>query len=158
MTFKTTRDALLIVILASGSAFGQGAKDTKGSSGEPGPTAGCASTEAKSGGKGTQERFFAAPVPKVAEALTEALAALEFDVTKNKDNMIEAHKRRHVGVLMSSGGEKVVLRLKEAESEGHKGTAVNGDTIKGLVGRMGQRTWTGAILDQTACSLEKSAL
>jgi hypothetical protein len=125
---------------------------------EPAPLAGCESKEVKSGGEKTQERFFAAPLPKVKEALTGALAALEFDVKKDKDNVIEAHKRRHVGVFMGSGGEKVILHLKETGQDGKNGTQVTGETVKGMVGRLGQRSWTSAVLDQTSCTLEKSGV
>lgn len=143
-----------LLLLVGVTAPGQ---DTKNPSDQPAPLPGCETKEVKSGGKGAQERFFAAPLPKVKEALTSALASLEFEVKKDKDNVIEAHKRRHVGVFVGSGGEKVVLHLKEAEEGGTKGTEVTGETVKNMLGRMGQKTWTGAVLDQASCTLENGS-
>jgi hypothetical protein len=148
---------LMALFVAIGLALAQDTekKETK-KSGEPAPLAGCESKEVKSGKeKGKQERFFAAPLPQVKEAVTGALAALEFEVKKDSGNQIEAHKRRHVGVFVGSGGEKVVLQLTEAEEDGKKGTRVAGETKKGFVGRAGQKSWTSAVLDQTSCILEK---
>jgi hypothetical protein len=133
------------------------AQDTEKKSSEPAPLPGCESKEITAGKeKGKQERFFPAPLPKVKEALTGALAALEFEVKKDSGNQIEASKRRHVGVFVGSGGETVVLGLAEAEEDGKKGTRVTGETKKGFVGRAGQKSWTNAVLDQTSCTLQKS--
>jgi hypothetical protein len=147
----------LLLFLAGVLGLAQDAeKKGEKKSGEPAPLAGCESKEVKSGKeKGTQERFFAAPLPQVKNALTGALAALEFEVKKDSGNQIEAHKKRHIGVFVGSGGEKVVLQLAEAEEEGKKGTRVTGETKKGFVGRAGQKSWTNAVLDQTSCILEK---
>src|SRR5579864_3764809 len=100
--------SFLILMIGGALALGQDTKNQKNSSDEPTALAGCESKEVKSGGKGAQERFYAAPLPRVKDALTSALAALEFDVSKDKDNTIEAHKRRHIGVVVSSGGEKII--------------------------------------------------
>jgi hypothetical protein len=138
-------------------AFAQDAQKGGEKSGEPAPLAGCASSEITSGKeKGKQERFFAAPLPKVKEALTSALAALEFEVKKDSGNEMEASKRRHMGVFVGSGGEKMALSLAEAAEGGKKGTRVTAETKKGFVGRAGQKSWTNAVLDQTSCMLEKS--
>jgi hypothetical protein len=112
--------------------------------------------QVKSGGqKGKQERFYPSPLPKVKEAAVEALQALEFEVKKNTKDSLEAHKARHVGVFVGSGGEKVRLDFREDEQNGQKGTMVTGETKKGFVGRAGQKTWTDAVLAQTACILQK---
>lgn len=154
---RTSVCSTALLFLAATIALAQdtGNKDEKKSD-EPAPLAGCESKEINSGKeKGPQERFFAAPMPKVKEAVTAALAALEFDVKKDSVNEIEAHKRRHVGVFVGSGGENIVLQLTEAEQEGKKGTRVVGETKKNFVGRAGQKSWTNAVLDQTACILQK---
>ena len=124
---------------------------------EPKPLAGCESKEIKSGKeKGAQERFFPAPMAKVKETVVSALTALEFEVKKDSGQQIEAHKKRHIGVFVGSGGEKLVLRFQEAEEGGQKGTRVTGETKKGFVGRVGQKSWTGAVLDQTDCMLVRN--
>ena len=147
------QSTLLIFVLA-GTADAQ-KKDQKKD--EPATTAGCEAKEIKSGKeKGLQQRFYAAPLPKVKEALLGALAALEFKVKKDKDNEISAQKARHMGVFVGSGGETVNLKLAEGEEDGKKGTKVDGETKKGFVGRAGQKSWTNAVLDQTSCMLEKT--
>lgn len=130
---------------------------TKQAAAAPAATPGCESKEIRSGKeKGVQERFFPGPMAKVKDAVTGALAALEFEVKKDTGDRIEAQKRRHMGVFVGSGGEKVILQLAEVEQDGQKGVKVTGETKKGFVGRAGQKSWTGAILDQTECILTKS--
>jgi len=124
---------------------------------EPAPLAGCEDQVRSGGPKGKQERFFPLPLPKVKEAAVEALHALEFEVKKDTKNSLEAHKARHMGLFVGSGGEKVQLDFREAEQNGQNGTVVTGETKKGFVGRAGEKTWTGAVLAQTACILQKDA-
>lgn len=148
----------MLLFLGVVLALGQDTeKKSDKKAGEPTALAGCEAKEIRSGTeKGKQERFFAAPLAKVNEALKSALAALEFEVKKETANLIEANKRRHMGVFVGSGGEKVILQLAEAEENGKKGTRVSGETKKGFVGRAGQKSWTNAVLDQTSCILDKS--
>lgn len=143
----------LFIAGATNAAAQKKGKDAK----EPAPLAGCEDTEVKAGKeKGKQERFFPMPMAKVREAAVSALNALEFEVKKDSDKEIEAAKKRHVGVFVGSGGEKVVLYFEEAEEGGRKGTRISGETKKGFVGRAGQKSWTNAVLAQTACMLQKS--
>jgi len=122
---------------------------------EPAPLPGCESKQ-KSGGENEQTRFFAGPLPAVKQALAGALASFEFKVDKDKADLIEAHRPHHVGVMVGSGGEKMVLHLKETEQDGKQGIQVTGETVKTMVGRMGQKSWTNALLDQTSCNLAKT--
>ncbi len=124
---------------------------------EPATLPGCEDQVRSGGPGGKQERFFPLPLPKVKAAATEALQALEFKVKKDTNDSLEAHKARHMGVFVGSGGEKVQLNFKETEQDGQKGTMVTGETKKNVVGIAGQKTWTGAVLAQTACVLQKDA-
>lgn len=144
---------LAVLVLVTGLAAGQDKeKKSEKKDSDPAPTPGCASTEIKSGKeKGLQKRFYEAPLPKVKEALLGALAALEFNVKKDAGNEISAQKARHMGVFVGSGGETLNLKLAEGEEDGKKGTVIEGETKKGFVGRAGQKSWTNAVLDQTAC-------
>lgn len=138
------------------AAFGcQGTVVAQDKSAEPAPLAGC-EDQVKSGGpKGSQERFFPAPIEKVRAAAADAVNALEFEIKKQTKDMIEAHKARHVGVFVGSGGENIVLSFKETTEGGQNGTLVKGETKKTMVGRLAQKTWTSAVLAQTACFLQK---
>ena len=121
----------------------------------PGMQQGCEAREIRPGKeKGMQERFFAAPLAKVKEEMINALAALEFEVKKDKGSLIEAKKRRRIGVFVGSGGEKIVIQFAEAEQDGKLGTRVIAETKKGLMGRVGQKSWSSAVLDKTECLLQ----
>lgn len=146
-----------VASLTIGSGIPAAQKD-KEKGKEPAALPGCEDTEVRSGKeKGKQERFFPASLAKVKEAAIGALNALEFEVKKDAGNDVEANKKRHVGVFVGSGGEKVVLHFAEAEEGGQKGTRVSGETKKGFVGRAGQKSWTNAVLTQTACNLKKGS-
>jgi hypothetical protein len=119
---------------------------------EPAPAAGCEDAEYKSGGaKGAQDRFFAAPPEVVKRAAVSALDSLDFTIHKNSNNEIEASKKRHIGVLVGAGGERVILTFEKTQ----RGTRVIGETKKRVVGRMAQKTWTRAVLAQIACKLSE---
>jgi hypothetical protein len=125
---------------------------------EPAPLAGCEDAEYKSGGqKGAQERFFAATPEAVRRAAVSALDSLDFNIHKNSNNEIEASKKRHIGVVVGAGGERVILTLRKAESGGRSGTRVIGETKKNFVGHVTQRTWTDAVLAQIGCKLSESS-
>jgi hypothetical protein len=105
--------------------------------------------------KGKQERFFAMPVGRVKDAALGALAALEFKVDKDSGLEVEATKKRHIGIVTGSGGERMVLRFETSAEGGQRGTLVTGETKKGFVGRAGQKSWTNAVLAQTGCMLRQ---
>lgn len=124
----------------------------------PAPTTACAETEVRPGKeKGKQERFYPMPVAKVREAALKSLKDLEFNVRRASDMELEASKKRHIGLLIGSGGEKMTLQFEEAVQGGQRGTRVTGETKKNFVMRAGQKSWTNAVLDQTACTLHSSA-
>jgi len=121
---------------------------------EPAPPAACADTEIRPGKeKGKQERFYPMPPSKVRAALLKSLNDLEFHIHKATDTEIEASKKRHIGLVAGSGGEKMTIHLEAATEGGRRGTLVAGETKKGLVMRAGQKSWTNAILDQANCVL-----
>ena len=119
----------------------------------PAPAAGCEDADFRSGGqKGAQERVFAAPPETVKRAAVSALTSLDFNIHKNAGNEIEASKKRHLGVIVGAGGERVILTFEKTS----RGTRVIGETRKSLVGRVAQKTWTAAVLAQIACKLRES--
>lgn len=119
---------------------------------------GCEEAEHKSGGqKGEQERFFAVPPEMVRRAAVSALDSLDFNIHKSSENKIEASKKRHIGVFVGAGGERVILTFRETKEAGHSGTLVIGQTKKSFVGRLAQRTWTDAVFAQIACNLRESS-
>jgi len=124
----------------------------------PAPTSACAGTDIRPGKeKGRQERFYPMPMAQVREAALKSLKDLEFNVRRASDTELEASKKRHIGLLIGSGGEKMTLQFEEAVQGGRRGTRVTGETKKGFVMRAGQKSWTNAVLDQTACTLHGTA-
>lgn len=120
---------------------------------EPAPSSGCEDAEYKSNKNGPQARFFPMPVAKVKTAALAALATLDFTIHKDNGNEIEASKKRHIGVVIGAGGEREILHFEAAQQGGQKGTRVTGETKKSFTGRLAQKSWTAAVLAQTACNL-----
>jgi hypothetical protein len=117
----------------------------------------CGDKEIKPGSeKGKQERFFAFSPDKVKVAITDAMKSLEFDIKKDKDNQLEGQRKRHMGVFVGSGGEKLEVQFGEAEEAGTRGTRVTAETKKTLMGRVGQKSWAAAVLDEAECNLKGS--
>ena len=123
---------------------------------EPAPLRGCEAPEFKSGGrKGIEEHFFAAPPDVVRHAAVSALDSLDFIIHKNSSKEIDAAKKRHIGVIVGAGGERVILTFGQADRGGQSGTRVIGETRKSFVGRVAQKTWTDAVLAQMDCLLRQ---
>jgi len=121
---------------------------------EPAPLTGCEDAGNKSDKvKGQRARFFPAPVSTVRKAALQALKNLDFDIHKDAANETEATKRRHIGVLVGAGGERLVLRFDAVQQGDQSGTRVTGETRKSKFGRLTQKSWTSAVLAQIACNL-----
>jgi len=121
---------------------------------EPAPLAACEDAEYKSDKvKGQRSRFFAAPASAVRKAALQALKNLDFNIRKDSGNEIEASKRRHIGVLVGGGGERLLLRFEAGQQGSQSGTRVTGETKKSKLGRLAQKSWTSAVLAQIACNL-----
>jgi len=103
--------------------------------------------------KGLQERFFALPPDQVRPALLKALADMDFNIHRAGATEIEASHKRHIG-LIGKGGEKVTFYFEPATENGRRGTRVSGETKKNIVMRVGQKSWTNAVLEQAACTLK----
>jgi hypothetical protein len=120
----------------------------------PPPLAGCEDVQHDTGNvKGAQERFYAASMEAVKKAARDALQSLDFNIHRDSGNEIEASKRRHLGAIVGAGGERVILRFEKSRQGGQTGTMVTGETKKSFVGRLAQKSWTGAVLAQIVCHL-----
>jgi hypothetical protein len=120
----------------------------------PAPTSACADNQVRHGKeKGLQERFYPMPLPQVRAAVMQALKDLEFNVRRASDTELEASKKRHLGLLIGSGGEKMMLQFEETVQGNQRGTRVTGETKKNILMRAGQKSWTNAVLDQANCNL-----
>lgn len=120
----------------------------------PAPMAGCESTDSKAGGpNGVQERFFLASEDAVRKAAALALTNLDFTVSSDSNHEMQAAKKGRLKAIVGAGSEKVVLHFASTEKDGQSGTRVTGETKKGVVGRVTQKSWTDAVLSQIGCNL-----
>jgi len=59
--------------------------------------------------------------------------------------------------MVGSGGEVFVAHLEPATNDGVSGTKVTAETKKTFAGRVGQRTWTDAVLSRAECILKSGS-
>lgn len=73
------------------------------------------------------------------------ISGLDAKINKETENSIEAKRNRHIGVLVGSGGEELVVELKKIDDTK---TFVTAATKRGFVGCAGQKAWSCEIVDQ----------
>jgi hypothetical protein len=115
---------------------------------EPAPLKGCPDAGARAGGpSGAQERFFPASEDAIRAAALQAFANLDFTVHNSTAHEMEASKKGRAGT------GRVILHFESTSSNGQDGTKVVGETKRGIMGRVTQKPWTGAVLAQIECNL-----
>jgi outer membrane biosynthesis protein TonB len=121
---------------------------------EPAPLAGCRDAETRAGGpNGAQERFFLAPEDAVRKAALQAFANLDFNIHNSTAHEMEASRKGRLNTVVGAGTERVILHFTSVRYNGQIGTKVVGETKRGIMGRVTQKPWTGAVLAQIACNL-----
>jgi hypothetical protein len=121
---------------------------------EPAPLAGCRDAETRAGGpNGAQERFFMASEDAVRRAALQAFANLDFTIHNSTAHDMEASKKGKLNTVVGGGTERVILHFTSMRYNGQIGTKVVGETKRGIMGRVTQKPWTGAVLAQIACNL-----
>jgi hypothetical protein len=110
--------------------------------------------EARAGGpNGAQQRFFPASEDVVRQAALKAFANLEFTIHRSDLHEIEASKKGKLNTVVGGGAERVIVHFASSRQDGRPGTKVTAETKKGLVGRVTQKPWTGAVMAQITCNL-----
>jgi hypothetical protein len=84
------------------------------------------------------------PMDAVQRAVKVGMQTYGFDIKEEKPDYLEGTRSRHVGVVVGSGGEKVIVKLSPEAG----GTRVKIDTGKGFVGRMGKKNWSTPIFTE----------
>jgi hypothetical protein len=121
---------------------------------EPAPLTGCQDMEARAGGpNGVQQRFFPVSEDIARQAALKAFANLDFTIHRSDQHEIEASKKGKLNTVVGGGAERVIMHFASARLDGRPGTKVTAETKKGLVGRVTQKPWTGAVLAQISCNL-----
>jgi hypothetical protein len=98
-------------------------------------------------------RFFAVPEDVARQAALKAFAILDFTIHRSEQHEIEASKKGKLNTVVGGGAERVIVHFTPARQDGRAGTKVTAETKKGIVGRVTQKPWTGAVLAQIACNL-----
>lgn len=123
---------------------------------EPAPLAGCQDAESRAGGpNGTQERFYVASEDAVRSAAVKAFANLGFAIHNSTTHDMEASKKGKLNTVVGAGTERVILHFANAHRNGQAGTRVVGETKRGFMGRVTQKSWTSAVLAQIGCNLRR---
>jgi len=125
------------------------------------PQATCATQEFTAGGDAVVTRFITAPVPRVHEALADAMQANGVLLFRNSDQAIEGERvAERVKVLgLPSGDEAIQARLEPSTSGGAAGTMLRVETLRGQ-GKKGspKHAWSAAVAEHTACLISLLSL
>jgi hypothetical protein len=84
------------------------------------------------------------PIDTLRRALKVSMETYGFELKKDKPDQLEGTRRRRIGPIVGSGGEKVTVKLT-AE---HARTRVKIETGKGFVGRLGKKNWSTPIFKE----------
>jgi len=86
------------------------------------------------------------------EISKKVLAAVDSTISEETNTTLKAQRNRHIGVFVGSGGEELVITLKEVS--GNR-TFVTVATKTGFVGGAGQKAWSCQIVDQIVAMASK---
>jgi hypothetical protein len=75
----------------------------------------------------------------------KVIIALDSEITEETNTSVKAQRNRHIGVFVGSGGEELVVNLKEINSNK---TFISATTKTGFVGGAGQKAWSCQIIDE----------
>ncbi len=114
-----------------------------------------------SGGDALVTGFIAAPLPRVHEAVADAMQAAGVSLFKNTDQSVEGEREeeRIIALGLGPGDEAVRSDLTPSTQEGNAGTQVRVETLRGGNKKgVPKHTWSTAVLDQTACLVSMLSL
>jgi hypothetical protein len=101
--------------------------------------------EEKEGKKNTTILTLSAPAEKVHATALEALAGIGCKIKKDSATHIEAKRPNKVGLAVGSGGEKLLVWIKDL---GDGKTELKVTTKKTLAGIIGQKLWNEEVANQ----------
>jgi hypothetical protein len=110
----------------------------------PQATAGELGRKAPTDGSRDVDQVVAHPPERILAAAKQAVAVYGCDVKKERSGSFECTRRRQVGVLVGSGGEKVTVKVTAKDG----GSRVVIKTGKGFVGRLGKKNWSTPIFNE----------
>jgi len=130
----------LVLLLAAASAYGA--------------TPACTTETIKPGGDAVVTRFIAAPLPRVHDAVADAMQAAGVFLFKNADESLEGPRtgERVTALRLAPGDEAVRAELTTHTEEGKAGTQIRVETLR-RDNKKGppKQAWSTAVLDEAAC-------
>jgi len=121
----------------------------------------CATQDYVPGGDTIVTRFIAAPVPRVHEALADAMQANGVLLFRNIEQSVEGERvAERVKVLrLPSGDEAIRAKLEPSTSGGTAGTMLRVETLRGQDKKgMPKHVWSTAVVDHTSCLISLLSL
>jgi hypothetical protein len=121
----------------------------------------CEPSEVTPGGDAVAVRFIAAPLPRVREAVADAMQATGVLLFRNTEQSMEGERadERVVALGLGPGDEAVRAELAPITQDGKAGTQVRVETLR-RANKKGapKHTWSETVLDQTACLVSMLSL
>jgi len=121
----------------------------------------CATQDYVPGGDTMVTRFIAAPVPRVHEAVTDAMQENGVLLFRNSEQSVEGERAlERVKVLgLPSGDEAIQAKLEPSTSEGTAGTMLRVETLRGQNKKGSPKhVWSTAVVDHTSCLISLLSL
>lgn len=121
----------------------------------------CATQSYVSGGDIIVTRFIAAPVPRVHEAVADAMQGNGVLLFRNSEQSVEGERAvERVKVLgLPSGDDAIQAKLEPSTSEGTAGTMLRVETLRGQNKKGSPKhVWSTAVVDHTSCLISLLSL
>ena len=121
----------------------------------------CATPDFVAGGDTVITRFIAASMPRVREAVADAMQANGVLLFRNSDQSVEGERvAERVKVLgLPSGDEAIQAKLEPSTSGGAAGTAVRVETLRGQNKKGSPKhVWSTTVADHAACLISLLSL
>jgi hypothetical protein len=115
---------------------------------------GCVVPKTSAGGDRVITRFITAPLPRVHEAVADAMQAMGVFPFVNREELVEGERteERVEALKLPRGDEAIRAEIAPSSQDGKAGTEVRVET-KRRSNKKGtpKHVWSSAVLDQTAC-------
>ena len=114
----------------------------------------CLSQQIVPGGSVVETRFIAAPLPRVREAVADAMQAAGVQLFKNTEDYLEGERidERVKSMHLDRGDEEIHVKLDAMTQNGQSGTEARAETFRREM-KKGEpkHMWSKSVLDHAAC-------
>jgi hypothetical protein len=120
-------------------------------------TAACPALEILPGGPVAESRFFAAPVKRIREVVSDAMQAAGVLILEERDSLLRGDRARNrvVDMRLASGDEGIHARILPSVHDGAQGATVTIETVRsGSKQGEPRNNWSAAVLNEAGCLLQ----